>query len=462
MSQLKRKETEFERFASMAGIKRKREGEAEWSEVGSDLLECVMRRLCFVDILRMKRACRWWFSVGESYTSSPSYRPCFQTPWLLIPSPEEEEEEEDGDKVERKSNSSLCFFNLDEKKAYRDVCLCREVYEGRCVGSSHGWLFLLDKTANLSLFNPFSGARIQVEGSLKVGRSEEEEELFDVDAYTADGTKYKKYKGGRAFILKAILMMSDIGKKKINKDKDGVVLIYRGGEKLAFCMFNDGRFMDLDGAHESYNDVICYGNLVCAISQLYGFVEVWDFSTTGSSPSPTKVMDICSSLPLKKAREFLTTTRQVCCSYHFYLVESCGELLSVVRMVSEFMDVDEHENGKDNQPKKISLYKTLMFYVFRVDLHHKILVEMESLGDQVLFLGGNNSISLRVEDCPGCIKDSIYFTDSYWERADEDDSYGGHDMGYYNLKDRCVKPFYDAPHCYNMKPTPFWVLPNPW
>ena len=364
----------------MAGIKRKRE--ADWCEVGSDILESIMRRLCFVDILRMKRACRWWFSVGESYTSSPSYRPCFQIPWLLIPPPEEEQEDEDDDKGERKSIISLCFFNLDEKKPYRDVCLCREVYEGRCVGSSHGWLFLLNKTANLSLFNPFSGARIQVEGSLKVGR-EEEEELFDVDSYTVDGAK--KYKGGRAFISKAILMMSDICKKNINKDKDGVVLIYRGGEKLAFCMFNDGRFMNLDGAHESYNDVICYDNLVCAISQLYGFVEVWDFSATGFSPSPTKVMDIRSCLPLKKAIEFLKSTRQVCCSCHFYLVESCGELLSVVRIVSEFMDVHVHENGQDNQPKKIHLYKTLMFYVYRVDLRHKILVEMESLGIKFCF-----------------------------------------------------------------------------
>ena len=68
-----------------------------------------------------------------------------QTPWLLLPW-----EEDDDDKEER----GLCFFNLDEKKEYRDVCLCREVYEGQCVGSSHGWLILLDKKVESQLLQP--------------------------------------------------------------------------------------------------------------------------------------------------------------------------------------------------------------------------------------------------------------------------------------------------------------------
>ena len=442
------------------GIKRKRD--AAWSDLGTDISECILRRLGFVDILRFKRACSWWFSVAESYTSSSCYRPCFQTPWLLLPPPDHQEEK--ADKGGERSRS-FCFFNLDEKKEYRDVCLCGEVYEGRCVGSSHGWLVLLDRTANLIIFNPFCGARIQLvslkEGGLKL--------LDDVDAFAGG----KKYKDCRAFVSKAVLMSDHIGKKK-NKDKDGVVLIYgvegegRYGtkmNKLAFCMFKDkdkyGRFIDLDGSYERYDDVICYDDVVCAISS-YGFVEVWDFS--GSSP--TKVMDMRSSLPRLKAIEFAISSRQVCSWFHFYLVESCGELLSVVRVVADFVYVDAdgksvRDRDGDNNKPKIHIYQTSMFYVFRLDLHQKEWVEMDSLGDQVVFLGGNQSISLRAEDCPGCLNNSIYFTDSSWEEADENHSSGGHDMGYYNLRDRSVKPFYHS-RCYKMKPTPIWVLPNPW
>ncbi|XP_034686608.1 F-box protein SKIP23-like [Vitis riparia] len=366
------------------------------------------------------------------------FSPCFQTPWLMLPSGRVEEGEEDGE-----GESAISFFNLAEKIEYRDVCMCGEVYEGGCIGSSHGWLVLLDETANLSVFNPFSGAQIQV-GSLKEGL-----EFTDVDAYTVK-------EDPRAFVPKAIVM-SD-GEK--NKDKDGVVLIYGSRKKLAFCTYRDGKFMDLDGAHQPYHDIIYFDNVICALSDT-GSVEVWDFS--GSFP--TKIMDMTPSFPLKTAN-FGRSFKDLYSS-HFYLVESCGELLFVVRFIGEFVDGDGKPvqeadllSDEDTQPK-ICPYKTLLFHVYRLDLHEKKWVEMESLGDQVVFLGGNHSMSLRVGDCPGCVKDSIYFTDSYWERVDEDYSYGGHDMGYYNLRDRSVKPFYDTHRC-KMKPIPFWLVPNPW
>ena len=417
------------------GIKRKRD--APWSELEIDTLECILRRLSFLDILRFKRVCSWWFSVAESYVSSSCYRLCFQTPWLLLPGPEEKEDDDDDE-----GEGGLCFFNLDEKREYRDVCMCREVYEGCCVGSSHGWLVLLDKTANLSLFNPFSGARIQV-GSLREGL-----EFTDVDAYTVR-------EDPRAFVPKAVVMSDS----KKNKDKDGVALIYGSRKKLAFRRYRDGRFMGLDGAHQPYHDIICYDNVVCALSDI-GSVEVWDFSRS----FPTKVMDMTPSFPLKTAN-FGRSFRDLYSS-HFYLVESCGELLFVVRFIGEFVDGDGKPvreadllDDEDIQPK-ICPYKTLLFHVYRLDRHQKKWEEMESLGDQVVFLGGNHSMSLRVGDCPGCVKDSIYFTDSYWERVDEDYSYGGHDMGYYNLRERIVKPFHDT-QCCKMKPTPFWIIPNP-
>ncbi|XP_034686609.1 F-box protein At2g26160-like [Vitis riparia] len=360
--------------------------------------------------------------------------PCFQTPWLLLPcGPVEEEEHDDEGEL------GISFSNLGEKKKQRDVC--GEIYEGCCVGSSHGWLVLLDKTANLSVFNPFLGAQIQV-GSLKEGL-----EFTDVDACTVK-------EDPRAFVPKAIVMFD------YKKNKDGVVLIYGSRKKLAFCRYRDGRFMDLEGAHQPYHDIICYDDVVCALSDT-GSVEVWDIS--GSFP--TKIMDMEPPFPLKTAN-FGRSFRDLY-SIHFYLVESCGELLFIVRFIGEFANGDGKPvreadllGDEDIQPK-IRPYKTLLFHVYRLDRYKIKWVEMESLGDQVVFLGGNHSMSLRVGDCPGCVKDTIYFTDSYWEGVDDDYSYGGHDMGYYNLRDRSVQRFYDTHRC-KMKHTPFWVVSNPW
>ena len=96
-----------------------------------------------------------------------------------------------------------------------------------------------------------------------------------------------------------------------------------------------------------------------------------------------------------------------------------------------------------------------------LDRHDKKWVEMESLGDWIEFVGGNHSMSLRPEDCPGCVRDSIYFTESYCKREDGDYLYEGHDIGYYNLRDKSMNPAYDK-SLWKMNPIPFWLVPNPW
>ncbi|KAL3820730.1 hypothetical protein ACJIZ3_006635 [Penstemon smallii] len=39
---------------------------------------------------------------------------------------------------------------------------------------------------------------------------------------------------------------------------------------------------------------------------------------------------------------------------------------------------------------------------------------------------------------------SIYFTDDYWDRIDEDYCYGGHDMGIFSLEDGTIEPLLDC------------------
>ncbi|KAJ6402719.1 hypothetical protein OIU84_014762 [Salix udensis] len=66
---------------------------------------------------------------------------------------------------------------------------------------------------------------------------------------------------------------------------------------------------------------------------------------------------------------------------------------------------------------------------------------MRSLDDQAVFMGRNHPASVLVCDLPGCEENSVYFTDDYWERMNENDLYGGHDMGVYNLKGQKCQTF---------------------
>ena len=67
-----------------------------------------------------------------------------------------------------------------------------------------------------------------------------------------------------------------------------------------------------------------------------------------------------------------------------------------------------------------------MFEIFKLDfVDNDQWVDVKSLGDRVLFLGGNHSMSVSTNDFPECKRNSIYFTDHYWERMNEDYSHGG-------------------------------------
>ena len=53
---------------------------------------------------------------------------------------------------------------------------------------------------------------------------------------------------------------------------------------------------------------------------------------------------------------------------------------------------------------------------------------MEFLKDQVVFLGGNQSLSLSTHDFSECKSNSIYFMDNWWSEMDMDYLFGGHNF----------------------------------
>ncbi|KAF2320772.1 hypothetical protein GH714_030636 [Hevea brasiliensis] len=68
-----------------------------WSDLQPELLELIISKLSFVNIIRLKAVCSSWRSFAESYVS---FLP--RTPWLLLPGNQE--------------HHARCFFSLEDNK----------------------------------------------------------------------------------------------------------------------------------------------------------------------------------------------------------------------------------------------------------------------------------------------------------------------------------------------------------
>ncbi|KAE8698325.1 putative Adenine nucleotide alpha hydrolases-like superfamily protein [Hibiscus syriacus] len=208
-------------------------------------------------------------------------------------------------------------------------------------------------------------------------------------------------------------------------------------------------------------DIICHRNHLYALSDKNS-IEVWDLHIGGNHVK--KKSDFVFAFPdksLAKEKSF----RDVCTS-GFYLVESCGDLLFVVRFIGDYVDWDgtllheqDHLTQDSNHPK-VCPYRTFLFHVYKMDFKELKWVEMDTLGDRALFLGRNQLASVSTRCFLNCEKDCIYFSDDCWERIDEDYLYGGHDMGIYNLKDGSLKPVFEFSSD-KIQPQPCWVIPDP-
>nr|DAD20907.1 TPA_asm: hypothetical protein HUJ06_022370 [Nelumbo nucifera] len=102
-------------------------------------------------------------------------------------------------------------------------------------------------------------------------------------------------------------------------------------------------------------------------------------------------------------------------------------------------------------------YKTVEFQGYKLDRMNRRWMKIKSIGDQMLFLSDNCSMSLSSRYFPECSRgDSIYFNDDYSQRYFHN-TFGCRDTVVFDLAD---KSFYKGPpFCSN---TIIWVTPQPW
>ncbi|PHT83198.1 hypothetical protein T459_11641 [Capsicum annuum] len=113
--------------------------------------------------------------------------------------------------------------------------------------------------------------------------------------------------------------------------------------------------------------------------------------------------------------------------------------------------------------------KTLTFDVFRLDFTNDDHVELQyldgALRNRAFFIGSNTSFALSTTQFPKLRPNSIYFTDNQTSlyRYRKTLNCGGHDLGIYDYKDRCILSCcypVDVDKIKRILPTPIWFPPD--
>lgn len=391
---------------------------SDWSQLVSDISESILRRLSLANVIRFQTVCSSWCCVAQAYMSSPSRTPFLEAPWLMLNADEDEG-----------SRNNYSFFSLEEKRVFKLKTMREETPKGYCMGSSHGWLVLVDQNADPYLLNPLSGAQIQLPG-LRSFPS-----VVDIN-HCAEGGLFFQFRVGNCVEINFFESMKELQEKlyygvvlSLDPSQNSnyvVVVLYYYGRKLSFCKSGDETWTDLSILQSMYCAITYYNDELYALTE-DGKVEVWDLR---NSLLPVKRMDVGPN------SSFPTHTDE--CYVYNYLVALSGHLFLVVRCV---------DYG--------SRVRRVLFTVYKLDFEKMEWIEVESLGDSVLFLDVKHALSLQ--SVGECQKNSIYFLDCYaFEQIVR------RELCLFKFEDKSISsichwdsgyPFWDY--------KPYWVVPNP-
>ncbi|KAH7840653.1 hypothetical protein Vadar_019799 [Vaccinium darrowii] len=383
---------------------------SNWAELQRDLLIEIAKRVAFLeDFSVFSRVCRSWrlVAVEENFKGSQ------QIPWLMLA------EEDNG-------SSSRRLVSATDGNPIGNLLLPEA--EGRRCMETLGWLVTASEAGDINLLDPISRVQIPLP---HISTFKHYEDNMPVNFF---------------YIQKAVLS----SRPCISSKENNYVLMvtYEGCGFLGFWKSGDKAWTTIETHEGAFHDITYHHGQFYAVNS-EGNVFVCDVG--GRDPT---VAQLCGGIPT----EILFFKRP-------YIVESTGEeVLIVVRDGYELEfdeDAVEEEDSefysKDENEFK-GHYGTKEFRVFKVDLSNREWVELQSLGDNALFVGDNASISVQASKFQGIRPNCIYFTDDCWPGYIWSKRGGGKDMGIYNMEDRSLTPCYKGSSFSRFCP-PLWVRP---
>ncbi|XP_015883565.3 putative F-box protein At5g55150 [Ziziphus jujuba] len=401
----------------MAASDRKKEKiiTANWSNLVSELLELILKRLGFLDIVHFRAVCSSWNRVARFYITSPIYFPLMpQTPLLMF----------------RKNRR---FFNLSDSRTYKTT---RKQRQGRLgfydyedswfVGSSYGWLVIfIKKLKVLHILNPLSFERIQIQ--LPSNMSKDIRFIFKA-IISCDLCRRSTSSSSKSFCIVVCGTFQDKLGFLMHEDTTTTATTTTATTKTSITTTTSTTHLVGDG-HQIYIDIICHNGMLYALSYV-GLVEVWDFL---SHPFPRKVLDIeFSPTVTRLIRKNCKLSRT-----KSYLVESMGELWFVLPIGESV--------------------KSMEFVVHKLDYGKKTWVNLDNLSNQALFISKNECISVLTRDLPEVRENFIYFIIEYWEKKTKK-----YRVGIYNFKEKEMVDLPEHMKSCTSNSLLFWIVPNPW
>ncbi|KAJ4973169.1 hypothetical protein NE237_006343 [Protea cynaroides] len=382
----------------------------KWSELPEELILMIGERInLYADYVRFCSVCVSWYSaIAKNLCPSRQHQ---YFPFLLLPCEDDEED-----------NSDTCNHHLlslpENSNIYHFRGLPKQSTSLYCPGSSHGWLVMVE-VSNFSIYlvNPFTKVELPLPSLYKFRRVlKNQPPMFGVKKVVLSSSPSSS----------SLLMSSQFQSSNVV-----AVAIFNGLEALTFSRPGDKTWGRITFVGQYFSDVLFYRDHLYTISgtvngsslQIFVFKLNVDIGGGGDGRGHGLVPKIVRTLQLPKSYNI---------GWRSYLVESCGDLLLVARDIggNSVPNTNPHEG------------KTIGFKVFKLcggnDNRSSTWVEMKNLGDRMLFLGVNSSLSLSSHDFPGCRGNSIYFT--HWECRTNHFNVKQYDMGIFNLEDKRIEP----------------------
>jgi len=289
------------------------------------------------------------------------------------------------------------FYDLSTGNTYR--IQLPEVFrpDANICSSANGWLVILDDSPAIILLNPLTRAKFHLPSltsfpnvvSFDYSRVGQEYELFKM---AGDFIYYLSLREMRDCFLKKIAISSD----PLNNNFVAMAIL-RYNDELAY--YKDG-----DLSWTFFPDVGYIEDVVYYKEQFYAL----------STDGVIAVCDVNCELPSVSVNlNFRPPEQPIYCQVNRLVNSGDDELLMVVRHCNTDVRMG---NG----------FGTLQFDVYRMNWSGPSWDRVENLGDRLLFIGGNSSVSLSGSDfqrrlwnplylspCGDygqCLKNCIYFT----------------------------------------------------
>ncbi|XP_077223769.1 F-box protein At2g26160-like [Tasmannia lanceolata] len=322
--------------------------EHKWSKLPMDIMVSILNRLSLEDHICFGEVCMWWKTATEKKP-----HPSSQFPWVLL--------------SENQNSETRSFFSPYECKVYH--LKLPEARGVECCGSSGQWMIMTDRVERYFLLSPFTRSKIRLPCEVCSGR-------FEFDPCN---------------IKKAMVFPPPtFSNPKTMTECVVVALCHDGG--LFSCQIGDERWTSIGKESCEYEDFIFYEGIFYAIT-VSGELEA---SNLGAKS--IHLRSVLLQLPPKPSFSMGVSNH-----LSTHLMESCGELLVVLRYSRQGMDWSEW-------PPFSNFAGRGTFRLFKLDQSVPKWVSVESVCDSILFLGESCSISLKAPGLLGFRGNCICFT----------------------------------------------------